>query len=469
MSILSSREREMIDLKLGEEYEALRKRWYEEDRDFRYWLDKFDSYATCSTYFSRLVRLYKNTKLTPEKIVKAYEAGGKPRQNLIDDLNAYIRQILVEKKYALAQSTWSMLVSLLTSRGVLPGADAFEIKQPQYDVIPPQYIPTQDEFDKMLRYAECARDRFLLGFLRYTGARIGAIDDPYPMRLSFILDLDFAALARGEISFKHSVSCAVLIYGDIKAGEIVRHKDTYVGFMLSHAMQLLREYLEERIREGEKLDANSYLFTAERSDAGAYLQHRRLTTVIAEISKKAGFTTERDDKKEAKFTAHSLRRLFYNTLQGLEDVDREALQGHIRGIRARYHASVDEMSKVIEYLRGRYEFGMRALVSVTSPEEQRKRSVIDYARMQGLAEDEINKVQKDLGLSATVEELRNALTQVLSLRSKQKEARTATNGGKAYEAKVIDESELVSHVEDGWEIMRELADKKIVIRRKPST
>jgi hypothetical protein len=227
--------------------------------------------------------------------------------------------------------------------------------------------------------------------LRYSGGRIGVVDDPAPMKLANVLDLDFNALAQGEVKFKHTSSCAILLYGETKGSEIVRYTDTYVGFVLPEGMQMLHEYLEERIRKGELLTPSNYLFGAEREQSG-YLNHVRLGDLVAKLSKAAGFTiADEQGKQTAKFTAHSLRRLFYNTLQGLEDVDKEGLSGHVKGVRARYHGSVDELPKVVEFMRQKYEYGMRHLVTVTSAEDQRKRAVIDYARMQGLSDEQIRK------------------------------------------------------------------------------
>jgi len=194
-----------------------------------------------------------------------------------------------------------------------------------------------------------------------------------------------------------------------------------------------------------------------------------LRDVVAKVSKAAGFTvTDEKGEKQAKFTAHSFRRLFYNSLQGIEDVDKEALHGHVRGVRARYHGSVDEMSKVVEFMRQRYEFGMRALISTATAEEQRKKSVIDYARMQGLKEEEIRKVQEAIGFGCTVEELREALAQVLETRRESKRTQRVKNGGRAYEAHMISDQELISYIEEGWDIIKELSNGRIVVRRRPN-
>jgi hypothetical protein len=444
------------------------KLWRETDKDYLRWMDKLNSKVSQQNYLRSMIYLNESLKLSPQTIVQAYEEGGKARKDLIDDLDGYITGKTKARHFGAAFNAWAAVVSLLKHRGVLMSAKMFEIKQPKSDIVEPKYIPTHEEYLKMQRYATCARDRFAVALLRYSGGRIGVVDDPVPLKLANVLDLDFAALALKEIKFKHTSSCAILFYAEVREDKIVRYTDTYVSFILPEAMQLLREYLEERIRKGEELTANSYLLGPEREES-QYLNHKRLSYMMTELSKNTGYTIKNEQGDiEAKFTAHSLRRLFYNSLQGLDDVDRECLNGRISGIRARYHGSVDELPKVVEFMRERYEFGMRALISTATAEEQRKKSVIDYARMQGLKEEEIRRVQEAIGFGCTAEELREALTQVLETRRESKTTERPKNGGRAYEALMISDQELISYIEEGWEIIKELSNGKIVVRRRPN-
>lgn len=438
--------------------------WLKEDEDFQRWMDRIEAEATRSNYFYNLARLNEVTKLTPKDIVSRYRAGDQTKQNLIDDLDGYLRTFTRQQKYAIARLAWAAVTSLLIHRGLLRSARDFEIKEPKSDIILPQYIPTQEEFEVMLRYARSARNRFALAFFRYSGARDGAVEDPEPMCLYHILDLNFDALAKGVVKFKHSSSCAILIYGKAQDGKIVRYQETYVGFIVPQAMHLLKEYLEERLRAGEQLKPESYLFAPERIPhfrTHDYMTRHQIARAIFAISKAAGFKLENG---KAKFGPHSLRRLFYNSPQGLEDVDREALQGHIRGVKARYHGTVDEFTKAVEFMRPKYETGMRAYIGGTT-EEIRKQVVIETARQQGVPEEKIEQIKRTLGLTVTAEQLREALG--LSPKEKKEDKPTMTNGGKAYDALLVDENDLVQYLEVGWEVVKELSNGKVALRRPP--
>ena len=315
--------------------------WLNEDSDFKHWISKFDSEATHDNYFRSMVYIYRGTQLRPKDIVARYAAGEKQRQELLDELDTYFTNMKKEGKFTTARLRWATVVSLLIHRGALTNASAFGISEPKSEFIAPQYIPTQEEFELMLRFAGTSRNRFLIAFLRYGGGRRGVVDDPEPIQLSSILDLKFDALKQGRVEFEHASSCAVLLYGSVKNGQIIRYKETYVSFLAPKAMQLMKEYLEERLRAGEHLTPESYLFVWDRTthNLERCLTSNVLSRVVMNISKQAGFVVPNDKTGEvqAKFTAHSLRRLFYNSITGIDDVDKEALHGHVKGVRARYH------------------------------------------------------------------------------------------------------------------------------------
>lgn len=461
-------------------FRELSRKWQDEknaeyDKDFALWIQSFTPKYTVSSYEYITFRMFEHTGLRPKDIVECYRAGGQRRNDLIDKLRAYIKRTIQEGKEVTAEKAWVTVVSLLVHRNCLATQSQFEIKQPKPEFLPPQYIPTQEEYETMQRYAGSARNRFLLAYYRWGGGRLGSADDPEPARLSCILDLDLDALVKKQIKFSHATSCALLIYGTVRGKEIRRYAETYVGFIAPEAIKLLTEYLEERLRAGEILTPESYLFIPDRDDNNSpyknmspkpFVSSRSLGRQIAAISKAAGYTVEENGSTVAKYTAHSLRRLFYNSLQGLEDVDRECLHGHIKGVKARYHGSVDEIRKVVELMRGKYEFGMRGYLSDKSPEDVRKLIVIESARQQGLPEEQITAIQRAVGMSCTVEELRRMIGKKLNERGLSKV--TAADGGhRPYEARLIGEAQLIEHAAMGWEIVRELENGQILVR-KPS-
>jgi hypothetical protein len=77
---------------------------------------------------------------------------------LIDEIDACLVALKKEGKVATARMVWAAVVSLLIHRGALAVQRQFELKQRVQEKVTPQYIPTQKEFETMLRFALCARD-----------------------------------------------------------------------------------------------------------------------------------------------------------------------------------------------------------------------------------------------------------------------------------------------------------------------
>lgn len=404
------------------------------------------------------------------------------RRQFLDTLRAYINGLVNEEKYATAQIAWAIVTSLLIHRGALVSGTIFEVKYPENELLPPQHIPREEEYESMLRHAGSARNRFALAFFRFGGGRLGVIEDPEPIKISNILDLDLDTLDKDELKFTNASSCAILLYGVVRSGEVKRYRETYVSFIPPQAMDLLKEYFEERLRSGEKLNGDSYLFIPDRTEhserrskaAKPYVRVERMQGAVAAASKRAGFMIKDHSQTKAKFTTHSLRRLFYNSLQGLEDVDKECLTGHVKGVRARYHGSVDETDRAVEFMRQKYELGMRTYITTGSAEEQRKKALLDFARMQGMQEEDINTIQnalhKKFGHMVTIDNLREALQEHISAKKKQEPVNkaTMTDGGKAYNALLVTDDNLVEYLETGWEIVKELSNGQIAIRRPSS-
>jgi hypothetical protein len=453
------------------------------DKVFARWMRKFDNSKTQIDYFRWFVPFCDTLGLTPQTFVDAYKAQGDRHDDFIDQVETKLSEVKAVHM-GLAKQIHASMVSMLKHNGVILGSAAFEIPAPKSLTIEPEYIPSPEEFEVQLRHCQKPRDKAMFAFFRWAGPRAGAVDDPVPLTLRHLLDLNLEALNKGQIEFKHKTSCAVLIYGSFKNGQpitersgapaqylfdaqiIVRTPETYVGFLLPRAMELLKEYLESRIRKGETLSPDSYLFKTEsRRKKNGHLDSDTASIISSRVNKAAGFIltkvdpATKEEKEVAKYTIHGLRRLFYNTLSSIDDVDKEALMGHVKGVRARYHGTVDELPRAVEFMREKYEKGMRT-ESGSSDEEIRAKAILDMARTMGVPQNKVDEIERTLGRPLTIEAVRKRVQ-----REFDNLLPHHTNGGTPFESKIVSADELLEYVNGGWEPLKELSDGRLIIRR----
>ncbi len=86
--------------------------------------------------------------------------------------------------------------------------------------------------------------------------------------------------------------------------------------------------------------------------------------------------------------------------------------GHVRGVRARYHGSVDDLKRAVEFMRSKYEIGMRVAMGM-SDEETRMKALTDFAKTIGVSDAKVAAIREQLGNACTIDQLRQALSKEL--------------------------------------------------------
>jgi integrase len=98
------------------------------------------------------------------------------------------------------------------------------------------------------------------------------------------------------------------------------------------------------------------------------------------------------------------------------------------------------------------------ITSVEDPDQRRKAEILQNMQMLGRPESEIAEVRRMIGaavpISRIIEYVQNAA----------KTRPSATDGGKAYDALLVEENDLVHYLEMGWELVS-VINSKVAIRR----
>lgn len=133
---------------------------------------------------------------------------------------------------------------------------------------------TTDQISQMLKYADTKRAKALIHFLAATGCRIGAIEE-----------LKLKHLKNMENNCK-----SVTFY----AGS----KWEYFSFLHEEAAKALEDYLNERTKNGEKIDDESYVFRERyilATQKSKFMSKKAAQGIITKILKRASIKRTREE------------------------------------------------------------------------------------------------------------------------------------------------------------------------------
>ena len=244
----------------------------------------------------------------------------------------------------------------------------------------------------------------------------------------------------------------------------------YYTFINPETVKALKEYLEERRQRFGNITDEEPLFCSDSNQVPR--EKQRLTPVsknglermVKRAARQAGIQKWRD------VTPKCLRKAYESALRNnrLDPKDQEFLMGHILpGTQDPYY----DYSKV-EDLRAKY-----AKIKFFKTTEVDKLEMLKtFARTLGIDKIEL-KIQKLREKQAGIEEL-EALGRIIrhelgikplewkTVKYKKTNESSNSNDCIRYETKIVSESELLPYLNEGWDIVRELRNGKIVVRKK---
>jgi len=176
---------------------------------------------------------------------------------------------------------------------------------------------TDEDIQKMLEITTSKRNKALIFFFASTGARPAVLVDPI-LRFKHIYQMPFGCKA-------------ILMY----AGSHVE----YWAFLTPEASNALEVYRDERIRKGEKITSESFVFTVQRESSRwvkeDYLTLPAFYSVFNIIEKKAGIDKIKIGNRYDKAIIYGFRKRFNTTLKLENSVNfniAEKLMAHKRGL-----------------------------------------------------------------------------------------------------------------------------------------
>jgi integrase len=324
----------------------------------------------------------------------------------------------------------------------------------------PEYVPDAEEIYRMGYAAGSAKNRAMIFMLYSSGLRNSTL------RAVLYGDL------RKDLESGLKV-VRVPVYPEMKKvdPDACKGEIPYYTFVDEETVKALKQYLDERkgilgkLVDGDPLFCSDSNQVAREEQRYTPVSKNGLDRMVKRAARQAGVQQWQD------VTPKSLRKAFESVLRNnrLDPKDQEFLMGHILpGIQDPYYDS----SKT-ENLRAKYSAAKFFKTEITDKLEMVKA----FARTLGIDKIEV-KIQKlreqHSGLDE-MEALGRIMRQELGIKPiKTKmakprdpdEADDCPNGNcRKCETKIVPENELVPHLDEGWDMVKELKSGKIVIKR----
>lgn len=390
------------------------------------------SRITADVYLRRLGNFCETYKISPEQLIKLRE---RRIYNLILDAVTDMEKKRLAGSYI--ASSLKAIKSWLSFNGI-------EIKRrikirgaQEAPTLREERVPMQDELRRIL-LASDLKARVACVLVAHSGLRLEALGDYRGQDGLRISDLPELRIEDGKVSFENIPTLIKV------RAELSKRRGGYITFLSDEGCEYLKEYLEMRIRKGEKLTKNSGIIVP-KSARKQFISTTNISDMIRKVMRKAGF----------KWRPYVLRSYFATQLMLAESKGlllrdyREFWMGHVGDIEHVYTLNKRLSSKLIEEMRKAYQKAQRYLQTT---ETEAKEDVMSMLRRQlllvaGFKPDEIK--EEHLGLSD--EEFQELVAEKLGK-------------GMAARQRVADLAEIERYLQEGWEFVAMLPNNKAVLR-----
>jgi site-specific recombinase XerD len=374
---------------------------------------------------------------TPDDLLKAADSTA------IDVTRKFSHQYRAQGKLKMAEMVKTIVKSFFSGNNRELRSPLLKVhKVPKQKRTDNRIVPTKDQVYLMADAAAGLKEKAVILMLWQSGLRNSTFRN-------LTIGQVKAGLLRDEVPLKVDITPDT----DKKS-----RTEPYYTFIDRAAVEALKRYLSTR-GEVADLHEEAPLVLSNNRGGQRKLSDRALRSIVKKAAENAGLNPNQ-------IWPHCLRAAFYNMLVGkVDDGEREFLFGHLRGIRDQYFAP-----QWADRLRGAY-----ATVGWDRPGTEltrdEVRTEVISALMGKISEAELAPVASKLGIAP--QQIRAMIRRIGGKGSeKETEAlleteRPARKGGKGNhcESKLIPEAELCEYINGGWELVKELSNGKILVKK----
>jgi hypothetical protein len=420
----------------GSVYKSLLK-----DKEVKRWYNNVarGSIVTADVYLRRLGNFCKGHKLTPKKF------AGKSEKEIYGILLDYVTEL--EKKGLSGSYITSILKALRSwlSHSDKPMKKKIRVRDSGiHPTLKDERVPTPQELKNIFLSGD-KKTRVAGALLAHSGLRIQTLGS-YTGDDGLVVG-DFPEMkVKGEsVVFEKTPAKVVVRHELSKAG----HR--YFSFLSEEGCEYMKDYLEERLRNGEKLKKDSPILTP-KTARKPFISTTKVSHAIRGAIRSAGF----------QWRPYVLRSYFDTQLMLAESKGcvlrdyRTFWMGHVGDIEHRYTTNKGRLpAQVIEDMREAYgksqEFLQTKVPQGPKEEDLKRMFRAELLRMAGYENEEM---EKD-GLLELPEE---KLSEVV------RERLLASKGNNNSNQKAISMDEIEKYLEEGWEFVTTLPNNKVVVR-----
>ena len=414
------------------------------DEDLRRWFENLraKSVLTATVALRNLGHYCELTETTPKEILRKAKSNEK---NFRYEFTDFVRKMEKEDKAGSYIARFKkVILSWLKFNDIRLQLTVNISGENETPTIANERIPSREELARILRKAT-SRGRVAIAIMAFSGLRpesLGDYEGTDGLRLGDLKDLHLS----DEIQFE-KVPATVMVKSKLSKA---RHQ--YFSFVGEEGATYIKEYLEERRKQGEELTYESPLlqFDVRGVKKNAFLRTTLVTRDIREAIEAAGL----------KMRPYVLRAYFSTALDIAESKGlishpwRQFIMGHKGDIEARYSTNKRLPPDMIEEMRESYRKCLKYLetrVSDVSEENARLYLQQQLLSAVGYRQDEIDKMNlADLNTEDFQKILRDKVAGAM-----------ASNGSKQ---KLVPMNEIEKLLGEGYEFQAVLPNGKAIMK-----
>jgi integrase len=430
------------------------------------WESEYESVSCFLSHYKRKVGSLGTRDLICDVLMALCKFAGKNPDELVKLSSkeaSMVLQAFIDSRADKGRSIRTINVSLAYLKmffrvNGFKGAKELEVEryhQPSRYRKRPEYIPSSDEIRRMAYSAGSLRNKALILALYTSGLRNSTL------RAVLFGDVKDELWKREVVRIPVTPEMKRVDPGACK-GNI-----PYYSFISMEAVQALREYIAQReelygsIQNDEPLFASSSTNVPPQVRKHTPVKKRSLDEIVKRAAKRGEISKWKD------VYPHCLRKAFESALRnaGLDLKDQEFLMGHILpGVQDPYYDStkVEELST---------KYAKIGFFKTTQVDKLEMIKVFAHTLGIDKIEVKIQKLREKQSDMDEMEALGKIMREELGIKPLEtKVVRTRKNedceNHKKYQSKIVDEKRLLSYIDEGWEIIRELKNGKLAIRRE---